>query len=65
MDDEARAITVNLYERYRKNFDTLESLFLSKGKELPSVSESLKIKGETFYSQYLTQIQFDFAIHSD
>ena len=64
MDDVARDITEKLYDRYRKNFNTLESLFLSKGKELPSVSESLKIKGETFYSQYLTQIQFDFAIHS-
>jgi hypothetical protein len=64
MADEEKTFVEELFKKYRANFDYLESLFIKKGIELPSVSQSIKVKGEVFYSQYLAQEKWDFAMHT-
>jgi hypothetical protein len=64
MADDEKTFVEELFKKYRANFDNLESLFIKKGIELPSVSKSIKVKGEVFYSQYLSQEKWDFAMHT-
>ena len=64
MDDQAVVIVEELFKKYRANFESLESLFVKKGIELPSVSQSIKVKGEVFYSGVLTQELWDYTMHT-
>jgi hypothetical protein len=64
MAEDVTLFVEELFKKYRSNFEHLETLFIKKGVELPSVSQSIKVKGEIFYSQVLIQERLDFAMHS-
>jgi hypothetical protein len=64
MADEEQIFVEELFKKYRANFDFLESLFIKKGIQLPSVSHSIKVKGEVFYSQHIATEKWDFAMHT-
>ena len=64
MDEDANLFVEELFKKYRRNFENLEALFIKKGIDLPSVSQTIKVKGETFYSQVLTQEKWDFTMHT-
>ena len=64
MEDQAVVFVEGLFKKYRTNFDNLESLFIKKGIELPSVSQSIKVKGEVFHSQVIAKEKWDFTMHT-
>lgn len=64
MSEEANLFVEELFKKYRSNFENLEALFVKKGILLPSVSQTIKVKGETFYSQVLPQDKWDFTMHT-
>jgi hypothetical protein len=64
MEDQAEVFVEELFKKYRVNFETLEALFVKKGIELPSVSHSIKVKGEVFSSQDIAKEKWDWAVHT-
>ena len=63
MSEDSAPFVEELFQKYRKNFETLESLFIKKGYEKPFFNAEIKIKGEKFYNSYIYE-KFDFTMHT-